>query len=66
MPEEESWMNWNRLLSPDLIWIVIPVAAILVGGVLQVLKQSHRHQERLAMIDHGINPDCPVARGGTN
>ena len=52
-------MNWNRLLSPDLIWIVIPVAGIVIGGILGILKQIHRHQERRAMIEQGIHPDYP-------
>ncbi len=52
-------IDWNRILSPELIWIIIPVAAILVGGTLAVLQQIHRHQERKAMIDQGIHPDFP-------
>jgi hypothetical protein len=52
-------IDWNRILSPDLIWIIIPVTAILIGGTLAVLQQIHRHQERKAMIDQGIHPDYP-------
>ncbi len=52
-------MTWDRLLSPELIWIVIPVAAIVIGGILGILSQIHRHQERRAMIEQGIHPDYP-------
>jgi hypothetical protein len=52
-------IDWNRILRPDLIWVVIPVVAILVGGILAILQQIHRHQERKAMIEQGIHPDYP-------
>lgn len=52
-------INWNRLLQPDLIWVVIPVAAIIVGGVTAILAQIHKHRERQAMIEQGIHPDYP-------
>jgi hypothetical protein len=41
--------SWN-------IWLV-PVAAILVWGVIEILKLILAHQERLAMIERGIHPD---------
>jgi hypothetical protein len=52
-------IDWNRFLSPELIWVVIPVVAILVGGTIAILQQIHRHQERKAMIDQGLHPDYP-------
>ena len=38
---------------------LIPIIAILVGGVIYVLGMVHKHQERLAKIERGINPDGP-------
>ena len=38
------------------IWLV-PIAAILVWGVIEILKLVTAHQERLAMIERGIHPD---------
>ena len=38
------------------IWLV-PIAAILVWGVIEVVKMILRHQERLALIERGIHPD---------
>jgi hypothetical protein len=36
---------------------LIPIAAILVGGVITVVVLILRHQERIAMIERGIDPD---------
>jgi len=38
---------------------LIPIIAILVGGVIAVLGMVHKHQERLAKIERGIDPDGP-------
>jgi hypothetical protein len=38
---------------------LIPIIAILVGGVIAVLGMVHKHSERLAKIERGINPDGP-------
>jgi len=39
--------------------LLIPIVAILVGGVISVLAMVHKHQERLAKIERGIDPDGP-------
>src|SRR5579863_10425639 len=38
------------------VWI-IPVAAIVVWGVIEMTKMILAHQERIAKIERGINPD---------
>jgi len=38
------------------IWLV-PIAAIVVWGIIEVVKMILSHQERLAMIERGIHPD---------
>jgi hypothetical protein len=38
------------------IWLV-PIAAIVVWGIIEIVKMVLAHQERLAMIERGIHPD---------
>ena len=38
---------------------LIPIIAIVVGGVIAVIGMVHKHQERLAKIERGIDPDGP-------
>jgi hypothetical protein len=49
-------MDLAQLLthSPELVLITIPIAAIFSGTVMGVL----RHRERMAMIEHGMDPDA--------
>jgi hypothetical protein len=48
-------MNWDRLLDPGVIALLIPIFAIIGWIVVIVLK----HRERMAMIEAGMNPDAP-------
>jgi hypothetical protein len=41
------------------IWL-IPIAAILVWGIIEVTKMILTHQERIAKIERGIDPDANV------
>ncbi len=51
-------MDWRYFfMNPAVVWVLIPVAAILVGGIQAVLKMYFTHQERIAMIEQGIHPD---------
>ena len=52
-------MNWNEFVSPEIIVFLIPLAAILVGGIIAITKLIIRHRERMAMIERGIDPDHP-------
>jgi hypothetical protein len=36
---------------------MIPIVAILVGGISEIVKRIFRHRERMAMIERGMNPD---------
>ncbi len=40
------------------VWLV-PIAAIVVWGVIEVVKMILAHQERIAKIERGIDPDAP-------
>jgi hypothetical protein len=47
----------HQLLQPEIVWVLIPLAAILLGGVLSVTRSLIRHRERMAKIGMGIDPD---------
>ena len=38
---------------------LIPIIAIIVGGAIAIVAMVHAHQERLAKIERGIDPDAP-------
>jgi hypothetical protein len=38
---------------------LIPIVAILVGGAIAIIAMIHKHQERIAKIERGIDPDGP-------
>jgi hypothetical protein len=40
-------------LGPQLV----PIVAVIVGGVIVVVSMVHKHRERLAKIERGIDPD---------
>jgi len=40
------------------IWL-IPICAILVWGIIEITKMILRHNERIAKIERGIDPDGP-------
>jgi hypothetical protein len=46
-------MDLAPLLNPGTLALMIPVL-VIVGGILHNVM---RHRERMAMIEHGINPD---------
>jgi hypothetical protein len=37
---------------------LIPISAIVMGGIITVVILVLRHQERMAKIQHGIDPDA--------
>jgi len=39
--------------------LLIPIVALLVGGAIAVLGMVQKHNERIAKIERGINPDGP-------
>jgi len=57
--------DWNRLFRPDIVWVFIPIVAIFVGGVLSIMKQMNKHEQRMAMIKRGLHPDNPSAASET-
>ena len=60
LPREKTDMEaeWLKLFfKPDTIVFLIPIVAILVGGIIAVVTILIRHRERMTMIEHGIHPD---------
>ncbi len=47
----------RMFLKPDTLALMIPVVAILVGGIIAIMKILIHHRERMTMIEHGIHPD---------
>jgi hypothetical protein len=50
----------NRILDSimGLGPFLIPIVAILVGGAIAITGMIHRHAERIAKIERGIDPDA--------
>ncbi|MEW6743846.1 MAG: hypothetical protein AB1486_13910 [Planctomycetota bacterium] len=54
-----SLLALRTVLNPATLALLIPIAAIVVGGIVAVVKAAIRHQERMAMIERGMHPDHP-------
>ena len=39
--------------------LLVPITAILVGGMIAIVVLILKHQERIAKIERGIDPDLP-------
>ena len=39
--------------------LLVPIVAVIVGGAIAITAMVHKHQERLAKIERGIDPDGP-------
>ncbi len=50
----------NRIIESilGLGALLVPIVAILVGGAIAIVGMIHRHQERLAKIERGMDPDA--------
>ena len=48
-------MEWIASLGPFLI----PIVALIIGGAIAITSMVLRHQERIAKIERGIDPDAP-------
>ena len=55
-----EWEQYVAFLNhPETLVFLIPILAIVVGGVMGIVKLLIRHRERMAMIERGMHPDCP-------
>jgi len=50
----------NRLIDSifGLGGLLVPICAILVGGAIAITAMIIRHNERIAKIERGIDPDA--------
>jgi acetyl-CoA carboxylase alpha subunit len=39
--------------------LLVPIVAIIVGGAIAITAMILKHAERVAKIEHGIDPDAP-------
>ena len=52
--------EWPGFLNdPATLIFMIPIVAILVGGIISISKMLVRHRERMTMIERGMHPDHP-------
>ena len=51
--------HWQYLFNPAVVWVLIPVTAILVGMIATIIHRWQQHRERMAMIAAGMHPDYP-------
>ncbi len=57
--EGVTMFDWDRFLRPDIFVLCIPIAGILVGGVIVIVRMVIVHREHLAMIERGMDPRDP-------
>ena len=49
----------RQFADPAVAGIMVPIAGILVGGIIAIVCIVIKHRERMAMIEQGIHPDHP-------
>ncbi len=47
----------EKLINPAVIWVTIPLAAIILTFARKMLRNHYEHQERMAKIEAGMDPD---------
>jgi len=58
----ERMEEFMSFLRSENVWVLIPVVAIVGGITHSIITSMHRHQERLAMIEKGMNPDAGTGK----
>jgi hypothetical protein len=56
---EGNLVEWLDDLNITTLAMLIPIVAIIVGGVIAITKAFLHHRERIAMIQKGMHPDYP-------
>jgi uncharacterized membrane protein (DUF106 family) len=57
---QQAEPRWLEFVSrPEALVFLIPIVAILVGGIISITKKLIHHRERMAMIERGMHPDFP-------
>ena len=55
--ESPAWLR--QLLQSDNLALAVPLVAIIGGITYSIAHSIMRHRERMAKIEHGIDPDAP-------
>ena len=53
-------MDWSIFTNQNawvLFLIVLVIVVAIMGTIFEITKLVIRHRERMAMIEHGMNPD---------
>lgn len=50
-----AWLQY--VLKPSTMPFLVAIVAILGGAAIALAKAAFRHRERMAKIEHGIDPD---------
>ena len=53
----------SQVLTSIPWWAWISIVAIVSGAISGMLRQHHKHLERMEMIRQGINPDSGKSAG---
>ena len=56
--EPSQW--FQSILRPEMMPFVVGIVAIAGGMSIAAAKAIMRHRERMAKIEHGIDPDAKV------
>ncbi len=59
--EPQDWLH--TIVKPEILVFVIPIVAILGGISFAIIKAVIAHRERMAKIQHGIDPDAKSGPG---
>lgn len=52
---------FDKLLSPEIVWVTIPLLVIAAVFGKQMLNRYLSHKERMARIEAGMDPDSPAS-----
>jgi hypothetical protein len=54
----------NRLIDSiaSLGGLLVPIVALIVGGAIAITAMVLKHQERIAKIERGMDPDAGTPR----
>jgi len=56
-------VDWTQVLSerrePDTLVFAVPIVAIVVWGIVCIVRRLIVYRKRMAMIERGLHPDYP-------
>ncbi len=58
LAQQSNGPDWNHILSnPSVMPFFVGAIAVIGGFAYAITKAIIRHRERMAMLEHGIDPD---------